>query len=132
MCSSIDKRVTDMEDLVKYNESYNPIKNMNKSIMDNTIDNVNINHSCIIINNLLKWLKYEIDKNNNLNDNLKNNNTNFEFGLDFDIRTVMDVNNDFNKLFQQKLNKEIRIQKSNNRKSLLLNVLTFIENFKCE
>ena len=100
--------------------------------MDNTIDNVNINHSCIIINNLLKWLKSEIDKNNNLNDNLKNNNTNFEFGLDFDIRTVMDVNNDFNKLFQQKLNKEIRIQKSYNRKSLLLNVLTLIENFKCE
>lgn len=129
MCSSIDKRVTDMEDLVKYNESYNPIKNMNKSIIDNTIDNVNINHSCIIINNLLKWLKCEIDKNNNLNNN---SNSNFEFGLDFDIRTVMDVNNDFNKLFQQKLNKEIRIQKSYNRKSLLLNVLTLIENFKCE
>ena len=135
------KRIADMEDLVKFNESYDPVRNMNKSIMNNTIDNVDINNSCKIINNLLKWLEKNIDnpekikKQDKNGDNKNGDNKNIECNNvdqlvenNFDIRTIMDVNDDFNKMFQQQLNKEIRKYKTYNRKSLLLNVINLIQN----
>ena len=120
------KRIADMEDLVKFNESYDSVKNMNKSIMNNTIDNVNIGNSCKIINNLLEWLESNIDDKSNKN--IESNNINQLIENNFDIRTIMDVNDDFNKKFQQQLNKEIRNHKTYNRKSLLLNVINLIQN----
>ena len=125
-CDGKAKRIADMEDLIKYNESYDPVKNMNKSIMNNTIDNVDINNSCKIINNLLKWLETNID--NDSNKNITSNNEDQLIENNFDIRTIMDVNDDFNKKFQQQLNKEIRNHKTYNRKSLLLNVINLVQN----
>lgn len=120
------KRIADMEDLVKFNESYDSVKNMNKSIMNNTIDNVDIGNSCKIINNLLEWLESNIDDKSNKN--IECNNEDQLIENNFDIRTIMDVNDDFNKKFQQQLNKEIRNHKTYNRKSLLLNVINLIQN----
>lgn len=125
-CDGKAKRIADMEDLVKFNESYDPVKNMNKSIMNNTIDNVDINNSCKIINNLLNWLETNID--NDSNKNITSNNQDQLIENNFDIRTIMDVNDDFNKKFQQQLNKEIRNHKTYNRKSLLLNVINLVQN----
>jgi ELP3 family radical SAM enzyme/protein acetyltransferase len=140
-CVGKAKRIADMEDLIKYNESYDPVKNMNKSIMNNTIDNIDINNSCKIINNLLTWIEKSINNNidsnnidsnnidsNNIDSNINNNETIIE--NNFDIRTIMDVNDDFNKKFQQELNKEIRKHKTYNRKSLLLNVINLVQNEK--
>ena len=116
MSCGINQKVLDMEELVRFNESYDPVKNMNKSITDNTIDNVDINKSNIIILALLNWLQDNIsnqDKDNKRDGERDN----------FDIRTLMDVNDDLNKLFQKQLLLQIRKQKIYNRKSLLLGVL---------
>lgn len=116
MSCGINQKVLDMEELVRFNESYDPVKNMNKSITDNTIDNVDINKSNIIILALLNWLHDNIsnqDKHNKRDGERDN----------FDIRTLMDVNDDLNKLFQKQLLLQIRKQKIYNRKSLLLGVL---------
>ena len=67
MSCGINQKVLDMEELVRFNESYDPVKNMNKSITDNTIDNVDINKSNIIILALLNWLQ------DNISDQFKNN-----------------------------------------------------------
>ena len=116
MSCGINQKVLDMEELVRFNESYDPVKNMNKSITDNTIDNVDINKSNIIILALLNWLQDNISNQNkhNKRDGERDN---------FDIRTLMDVNDDLNKLFQKQLLLQIRKQKIYNRKSLLLGVL---------